>query len=88
LGVDRVSVTLELDSRVEIAIRRRARNLGISESEFVNRTLHECLDLGVLDELRGRPPTDLTDDEVSDIVQAEIDAYRRERDGDDPRPRR
>lgn len=82
----RVRVSLDLDPRVRVAVQRRARNLGLTESEFVNRTLHECLGLGVLDELRQRPPSDLTDDETSDIVQSELDAYRRERDRDDSAP--
>lgn len=82
----RVRVSLDLDPRVRVAVQRRARNLGLSESEFVNRTLYECLELGVLDELRQRPPSDLTDEETADIVQSELDAYRRERDGDDSAP--
>lgn len=77
-------MTLDLDSRVATAIQRRARNLEISEGEFVSRTLYDSLDLGALDQLRNRPPIDVSEEDVLEDAHQELDAYRRERDR--PRP--
>lgn len=71
--------TYELDKRVEVAIRRRARNLGLTESEFVNKTFTDLLHLDILDRLRERP-TDLTEDEALQLAREELNAFRAERD--------
>ena len=71
--------TYELDNRVEVAIRRRARNLGLTESEFVNKTFTDLLHLDVLDRLR-ELDSDLTEQEALDLAYEELDAARAERD--------
>lgn len=71
--------TYELDNRVEVAIRRRARNLGLTESEFVNKMFTDLLHLDVLDRLR-ELDSDLTEQEALDLAYEELDAARAERD--------
>lgn len=71
--------TYELDKRVEVAIRRRARNLGLTESEFVNKTFADLLHLDILDRLRALD-SDLTEQEALDLAYEELDAARAERD--------
>ncbi|MBO0688648.1 MAG: hypothetical protein J2P40_03620 [Candidatus Dormibacteraeota bacterium] len=76
--MDRVRATYELDKRVEVAIRRRARNLGLSDSEFVNRTFTDLLHLDVLDRIR-QVRSDLTEEEALDLAYEELDAARADR---------
>lgn len=77
-SVDRVRATYDLDKRVEVAIRRRARNLGLSDSEFVNRTFTDLLHLDVLDRIR-QVRSDLTEEEALDLAYEELDAARADR---------
>ena len=71
-------MTYELDPRVAVAVQRRARNLGISESEVVSSTLSDAFDPGILDELR-QSPSDLTEEESLRLAYEELKAARAER---------
>lgn len=80
--MERVTVTYELDPRVAVAVQRRARNLGITQSEVVSGTLSDAFDLGILDELR-QNPSGLTEEESLRLAYEELKAARAERKQDD-----
>lgn len=69
-------VTVELDEKVRRALKQAALNLGRPEKEIAEQALRQYLHLDIVERL-GRRESQLSDDEASQIANAEVHAARR-----------
>lgn len=70
-------VTLSLDDDVLRSVRISAARKGKRDSEVVEDALREYLGFGVIERIRAKSTfTHLSDDEVMELVNAEVHAYR------------
>jgi hypothetical protein len=70
-------VTLSLDDDVLRSVRISAARKGKRDSEVVEDALREYLGFGVIERIRAQSEfTHLSEDEVMELVNAEVHAYR------------